>query len=547
MEDSDDSKREEELAIIVSRLQESLLDSPYMSVDDAVRAFPKFADEIRELWSTISLAQLAAQSGSNSATPDEGKRIETIRSGMRLGDFELLEELGRGGMGLVFRARQISLDREVALKLILADRLASDTDRTRFFDEARSCAKLTHPNIVPIFEVGLAEGRPYICMQLVRGKTLLQTLANGPISGKQAASWMSKIASAIAYAHQNNMLHRDIKPSNILIDEKGEPYITDFGLARDLARQESLTQSGAIVGTPAYMSPEQASANKKKMDARSDVFSLGAVLYHAVTGSPPFQGKTGYETIMRVLDHDPERPRAINKGIDRDLEMIILKALQKPLDLRYSSAESLAADLEAYLRDEEIAARSGRFSHVLSRLMRETHHVDVLANWGLLWIWHSLVVFVVCFATFVLKYNGDETRLHYFLLWTLGLGIWGAIFWRLRRRSGPVTFVERQIAHLWGSSMVGTALLFPIEGILGLEVLSLAPVIALFAGTTFLGKAAILTGEFYLQAIALYATAFIMAFFPIYAHLIFGLTTATCFFVPGWKYYQQELKKTSQV
>ena len=335
------------------------------------------------------------------------------------------------------------------------------------------------------------------------------------------------------------MLHRDLKPSNILLDEAGQPLLTDFGLAKRFKDAASLTNSGAVLGTPAYMAPEQASGNRGQMGVTSDVYSLGTILYHMLTGRPPFEASSPMEIVLKVLEQDPPLPREIRPDVDRDLELVVLRCLQKPPDLRYSSAAALADDLNAYLHDEPLSASSGRFSQVLTRLFRETHHATILENWGMLWMWHSLVLLVVCLWTNALYLAGDRNRVHYFLYWTAGLGTWAAVFWALRRRMGPVTFVERQIAHVWAASMASIALLFPVEYLMDLEVLKLAPILALTSGMVFLIKAGILSGSFYLQAGALFATAIAMACWPDYSHAMFGIVSAACFFFPGWKYYQR--------
>jgi serine/threonine-protein kinase len=441
---------------------------------------------------------------------------------MKLGDYQLQEELGRGGMGV---ARQ--------------------TERERFQAEAQAAARLDHPGIVPVYEVGEINGRPYFSMKYIRGTTLAQRLAEGPMPSREAAKLLVAVAKAIHFAHEKGVLHRDLKPSNILIDEQGQPHVTDFGLAKQISDEQSLTKTGAILGTPAYMAPEQAAGNRGQMGPQSDVYSLGVVLYHMLTGRPPFQGASPVETVLMVLEQDPVPPRMLNQHADRDLEMICLRCLQKPTDLRYATAAALARDLDAYLNDESISARSGRFAQVLAGWMRETHHAAVLENWGLLWMWHSLVLFFVCGLTNVLflwGYREPDDRWIYFLLWTAGLGAWAAVFWALRRRMGPVTFVERQIAHVWAGCMISIGLLFPLESWLQLDVLALAPMLGIINGMGFLIKAGMLTGAFYVQAIALFATAAAMAYFPDYAHFIFGTVAAACFFFPGLKYYRQRLR-----
>jgi serine/threonine-protein kinase len=361
---------------------------------------------------------------------------------------------------------------------------------------------------------------------------------------------LAVVASAIHFAHTRGVLHRDLKPSNIILDLCEQPHVMDFGLAKQITDAATLTKTGAVLGTPAYMAPEQAAGARGEVGPASDVYSLGVILYAMLTGRPPFQAANPVDTVLMVLEQDPVPPRALNPKADRDLEMICLRCLQKPPDLRYVSAEALAKDLNAYLHDESISARSGRFAQVLAGWMRETHHAPVLENWGLLWMWHSLALLLVCVLTnamFWAGFTGKDLsiRLSYFALWTAGLGTWAAVFWTLRRRMGPVTFVERQIAHLWAGSMVCVAALFPLEAWLDLPVLTLSPILGLVNGMVFLAKAGMLSGAFYVQAGVLFATAGAMAIFPDYAHLLFGVSSAGCFFFPGLKYYRQRTRSAA--
>jgi hypothetical protein len=538
---------EERLALFVSELSDRAQRGENVDLEAECRAHPEFAAELRELWGVIVVARVAGTSSPRVEVTLPLDRPSDYPSGTltlpcRFGDYELLEEIGRGGMGVVYRARQQTLGRDVAVKMILRGNLASESDRERFAAEAQAAARLDHPGIVPVYEVGEVQDRPYFSMKYVSGTTLAQRLADGPLPPREAARLLSTVARGIHFAHLRGVLHRDLKPSNILIDTDGEPHVTDFGLAKQIEAGETLTKTGAVLGTPAYMAPEQAAGQRGQVGPASDVYSLGVILYHMLTGRPPFQAASPGEMVLLVLEQDPVPPRMLNPKADRDLEMICLRCLQKPIDLRYPSAAALADDLDAYLNNESISARSGRFAQVLAGLMRETHHAAVLENWGLLWMWHSLALLVACFATNLLELAGDQDRLHYFLLWTAGLGAWAAVFWALRRRMGPVTFVERQIAHLWAGSMICIALLFPLEAWLGLDVLKLSPVLGLITGMVFLAKAGILSGEFYVPAVALFVTAGLMAYFPRYAHFIFGVVSAACFFFPGLKYYRQRLR-----
>ena len=539
-----DTVHQRAIADVLSSLTERLQGGESIELSDVVERFPNYKDELTELWPLVMLTEMAGENASPVDEKAAAKENELTEKQLptTFGDFELVEEIGRGGMGVVYRARQQSLGREVALKLILLDHLASETDRARFYAEARAAAKLEHPHIVPVYDLGDVQGRPYISMKLIEGSTLSSQLQNGHMDGKSAAKLLIPLCQAVQYAHENSVLHRDVKPSNIMINHEGQAFLTDFGLAKDLRETPTLTRTGAVVGTPAYMPPEQASGQKPTLDPTSDVYSLGAVLYHMITGQPPFVGRTGLETVLMVMEQDPPSPRSLTRGLDRDLEMIILRCLQKPPDLRYASASALEQDLNAYLNNEEIAARSGRFSQIISQVFRETHHFGILENWGLLWMWHSVVLLIVCVATSMLYWMDDKNRLNYFLLWTVGLGAWAAVFWAVRRRMGPVTFVERQIAHLWAGSMICVAVLFPLESWLGLEPLKLSPMLPMFAATTFLVKGAILSGRFYFQAIALFATPFLMAAMPGIAHLIFGVVAGLSFFIPGYQLHRMRLR-----
>jgi len=273
------------------------------------------------------------------------------------GDYELLEKIDHGGMGVVYRARQVSLNREVAVKLILAGAFASEDFLRRFRDEAETMGKFRHPNIVAIYEVGEHEGQPYFAMEYVAGKTLAKL--NGPDSlpPREAAGLMITVARAVHYVHERGVLHRDLKPSNVLWDELGQPHVTDFGVAKRLDQLEEFTLTGQVLGAPAFMSPEHVSRQFGGITIRTDVYGLGAILYYLVSGQPPFPEKTAAEIFKAVAEEDPLPPRQLNPSLPADLETICLKCLSKEPARRYANAEEFARDLECWLAGKPILAR----------------------------------------------------------------------------------------------------------------------------------------------------------------------------------------------
>src|SRR5438445_236070 len=276
---------------------------------------------------------------------------------MQFGDYELLEEIGRGGQGVVYRARQKSLNRTVALKVIGLGHWASTPHLRRFRRDAEAAASLEHPQIVPIYEIGEREGSCYFSMKFVEGGQLDEVVRREPMPARRAAELLVKIAHTVQFAHERGILHRDIKPGNILLDRHGEPHLTDFGLARLVEAESTITNSFDVLGTPSYMAPEQAAGHVKELTAAADVYSLGAVFYQMLTGEPPFAGGTTYETIRLVLESEPRNPRVRNPKIDVDLATICLKCLEKDPTKRYATAGVLADDIERWLCHEPIRAR----------------------------------------------------------------------------------------------------------------------------------------------------------------------------------------------
>src|SRR6266704_3821880 len=291
------------------------------------------------------------------AAPHIKKAPRPAKTLAEFGDYELLEEIGRGGQGVVFRARQKSLNRTVALKLIGLGQWATKAHLTRFRREAEAAASLDHPLIVPIYEIGERDGSCFFSMKFVEGGRLDERIAREPVPIRRAVELVVKLARTVHYAHQRGILHRDIKPGNILLDADGEPHLTDFGLVRLVEKESTITRTIEVLGTPSYMAPEQAAGEAAQLTTAADVYGLGAVAYHLITGQPPFAGGTTYETIQQVLETEPRRPSLLNRAVDRDLETICLKCLEKEPAKRYGSAEALANDLERFLRGEPIRSR----------------------------------------------------------------------------------------------------------------------------------------------------------------------------------------------
>ena len=367
----------------------------------------------------------------------------------RFGDFELLQEIARGGMGVVYRARQMTLNRIVALKMILAGRLATDEDITRFRTEAEAAARLQHPHIVAVHDVGAIDGQHYFSMDFIEGTSLAQKLQNGPLPGRTAARYVRLIARAIHHAHKQGILHRDLKPSNILIDAEDEPHITDFGLAKRLGGDSGQTRTGVVLGTPSYMAPEQAAGKSQQLGPACDIYGLGAVLYELITGRPPFRAETPLDTVMQVMDRDPPPPRLLNSNIDHDLETICLKCLEKDPRRRYATAEALAEDLRRYLNDEPISARSFNVLDRLARTLVRSQHDFAFHTWSTMVLIFAGIVFVEHIVVYVLT-RMDQPHWMVMSARLLQFVAIGIVFWKNRgSRLLPTSPAERELWTIW--------------------------------------------------------------------------------------------------
>ena len=468
-------------------------------------AAPGVCQDLRELWGVIVVARAA---GSNSAVlpPTLPSSANDFPSGSltlpaRFGDYELRQELGRGGMGVVYRAQQASLGRDVAVKMILRGQLASQADRERFEAEAQAAARLDHPGIVPVYEVGELDGRPYFSMKHVGGTTLAQRLADGPLPPREAARMLAAVARAIHFAHMRGVLHRDLKPSNILLDEQGEPHVTDFGLAKQITDAETLTKTGAILGTPAYMAPSRPPAARPGRPAQRRLFAGRDPLPHAhrpAAVSGRLAGRNGAAGAgagpgAAAAAQPQGRPRPGD-----DLPPLPAKAARPALRLgcRAGRRPGGVSQRREHLGPQRPLCPDAR------RLMRETHHAAVLENWGLLWMWHSLALLVACFATNMLRpvrrqrpaallpaLDRRPRRLGGRLLGPAAADGAGHVR-RAADRPPLGRLDDLHRAAVSAGSLARTA------------AAELSPVLGLVTGMVFLAKAGILSGEFYVWAVA---------------------------------------------
>ncbi|HZL90102.1 MAG TPA: serine/threonine-protein kinase [Pirellulaceae bacterium] len=391
----------------------------FLDNHDRMRAL---ADPVRQLLAPPAGLPVRAPSEStlDAAEPAAklaaaGNQAATLPRLGTFGDYELLKELGRGGMGVVFKAIHARLHRIVALKMVVAGSLASTEELERFRIEAQSAAGMLHPGIVPIFEVGECQGLPYFSMGLVEGISLADRIAQGPVPPLEAVRLLRKIVDAVCYAHSQGVIHRDLKPANVLLAcgdgsnwgggdaislDSCQPQITDFGLAKRIGAGSRLTATGQVLGTPSYMPPEQASGRVHEVGETADVYSLGAILYAMLSGRPPFVAENPVEVLLQVLESEPPRLTQYVPGVPRELEAICLKCLEKRTEDRYPSAAALAADLDRFLRHEPPEARSATPWQFVRRWIRRQ---PVLA-------WHligMLVVFVLVQFVFLAHPHSD--------------------------------------------------------------------------------------------------------------------------------------------
>jgi serine/threonine-protein kinase len=431
--------------------------------------------------------------------------------------YRIVAEIGRGGQGVVFKAWDQKAERFVALKMVLVGGVAFAEAARRFLDEGRAAARLNHRGLVTIYEVNEYEGRLYFTMELVTGGSLEDHLGSGPMRCRRAAEIVQAAARAIHHAHQHQLIHRDLKPANILLDEAGQPRVTDFGLAKRLDGDAGQTETGAILGTLGYLPPEQAQA-KKDVGRAADVYGLGAVLYALLTGRPPFQAGNVLDTLAQVIHHAPAPPRLLNPTIDRDLETICLKCLEKDPAARYPSAEELAADLGRYLGGESINARPT--NPILSGIQKRRKVLDPLP-WGSVTLLTTAVGVCADVAVFWITWYGGPTTVPFLACICIHALLQWLITWRwLIRRRHLFTPDEGHIAALRSGFFVAAFSLFGIaypwdRG----SILAVYPVLALLSGFYGFVLARLYWGPIYLHVLAWFLLAIVMKLTPEWAPL----------------------------
>jgi hypothetical protein len=466
-----------------------------------------------------------------------------VATGERFGEYLLLGELGRGGMGVVYKAFEPTLGRHVAIKMILSGALSGAGELQRFHTEASAAARLQHPHIVKVHRVGVHDDRHFYSMDYIAGVSLAQKLVEGPIPGRTAARYLLTVARAIQHAHENGILHRDLKPGNILIDEHDQPHVTDFGLAKQLSGADSHTRTGAVLGTPGYMAPEQASG-KKDLTPAVDVYGLGALLYELITARPPFRGETALDTIMQVLETDPVPPRLLNPRVERDLETICLKCLHKHAGDRYPSAAALAEDLERYVNGDSIAARSLNMLDYLGRTLDRSQYDIEFRAYGNLLLIFAVIIGVMHVLKFVLMITDQPyplivgARIGQFVL--LFLALW----WKRPHGRGllPSTAAERLLWSVWLGYIVACFLASEVTYLLhGVEAMrkgEFYPYYALFTGMAFFVLGSSYWGRLYAVGVLFFGLALVMLIDTRFATLEFAALWCVTLWMMGQRLRQ---------
>jgi serine/threonine-protein kinase len=482
--------------------------------------------------------------------PRDTAIVLPVPTGLTVPGYEIQGELGRGGMGVVYKARQVGLNRTVALKMVLTGECASPSELERFRTEAEAVAALQHANIVQVYEVGEHNGRPYFSLEYCAGGTLAQHLRGTPLPPKEAARLVETLARAMHAAHQAGVVHRDLKPANILLfktevqnptaDEGADsaagyrlsdlsPKVSDFGLAKRLGRDQGRTATGAILGTPSYMAPEQAAGEGKRVGPAADTYALGAILYECLTGRPPFKAATALDTLVQVVEHKPTPPHLLNPKVDADLATICLKCLEKEPAKRYATAADLAADLCRFQDGQSINARSYNVLEWVTRTLEHGHFDVQFHSWGTMLLWFAAIVGIGEVVSTLIIWQRPphiDAWLATDHIVKFGLGL--LVFWRNRPQGvRPTTTAEQQMWALWIGFLAACLLTRLVNRLQATpdhpyDPLTVYPHFAALGGLAFFVLGSTYWGGCYLVGLGFFGLAVLMPLYPDWAPLMFG-------------------------
>jgi len=452
--------------------------------------------------------------------------------------YEILDKLGEGGMGVVYKARQVKLDRIVALKMILSGEHARAAELARFRTEAEAIARLQHPNIVQIHEVGEQDGKPFFSLEFCAGGSLERKLNGTPLPPREAAQLVETLAGAMQAAHERGVIHRDLKPANVLLSADGTPKITDFGLAKKLD-DVGQTASGAVMGTPSYMAPEQAGGQSRVAGPAADIYALGAILYECLTGRPPFKAATTLDTVLQVLEREPVPVCLLNPKVERDLETICLCCLEKDPQRRYPSAVALATDLARFLRGESISIRSVNVLDRLTRTLERSNLGEEASAWGTVLLLWAVAILLNHLILFVWVNPSPWMGFFGWLCYSGQFLLMGLIYWCFRpRQDGPASAAEQRLRSVWSGYLLGCVLLMTHNFLMpGFREPPLCwgtyPAAALITGMAFFALGSTHWGMFYAFGLAFYALSMVMPLRLDWSPLEFGLLWTAALLVLG--------------